>query len=112
MNLPKVMWPLALGLIDAHQHAVTRWLADALVVAVALRNLLWVGTALGAYSPEIWPYVPQLPIEWAALALGTSSWVTQRRRAISRRERLIWAALTTLAVVAAAVLETFGVPHQ
>jgi hypothetical protein len=105
-------WPVALGLTGVQNRRVTRWLADALLAGVLLRNTLWVGSALGAYGPRALPYVPQLPVEWAAIALGASGWLVERKRPLSRRERAVWLAMTALVVLCAAVIETYAVPHQ
>jgi hypothetical protein len=114
LNLPVAAWPLLLGVIDAHRHRLSRRLTDALLVACFARNVLWVGAAIGTYGAALLPYIPQLPLEWAGLALGASSWLVQRRRPliVPLHERLVWLALTAGVLLCAAVLETVAVPHQ
>jgi hypothetical protein len=114
LNLPVAAWPLLLGVIDVHRHRLSRWLADALLLVCFTRNVLWVGAALGTYGARLLPYVPQLPLEWAGLALGASAWLVQRRRPLSvpLHERLVWLGLTAGVLLLAAVLETVAVPHQ
>jgi hypothetical protein len=112
LNLPVATWPLLLGVVDAHRNRFSRRLADMLVLACFTRNVLWVGAALGTYGALLLPYIPQLPLEWAGLALGASAWLVQRRRTITSRERLVWLALIAGVLLCAAVLETVAVPHQ
>jgi hypothetical protein len=114
LNLPVAAWPLLLGVIDAHRHRLSRRLADMLLLGCLTRNVLWVGAALGTYGARLLPYVPQLPLEWAGLALGASAWLVQRRRPLSvpLHERLVWLGLTAGVLLLAAVLETVAVPHQ
>jgi hypothetical protein len=75
-------------------------------------NALPVAAALGAYGAPLMPYIPQLPVEWAGLALGYSSWLVQRERPVSRRERLAWLTLTAAVLTVAAAVETVAVPHR
>lgn len=114
LNLPVAAWPLLLGVIDAHRHRLSRRLADMLLLACFTRNVLWVGAALGTYGAALLAYVPQLPLEWAGLALGASSWLVQRRcpLIVPLHERLVWLASTAGVLLLAAVLETVAVPHQ
>ncbi len=111
-NVPIAAWPLLLGVMGAHRNPRARRIADCLVLACMSGNVLPVGAALGAYGAALLPYIPQLPLEWAGLALGAGSWMVQRRRVVTAREGLVWFALIAVALVAAATLETFGVPHR
>ena len=56
------------------------------------------------------PYIPQLPLEWAGLALGVGAWLLQRRPALTGREGLALLALTACVAARAAVIETVAVP--
>ena len=111
-NVPVAAWPLLLGVVGAHRNRLARRVADALVVAYITANALPVSVALGAYGPPLLPYIPQLPLEWAGLALGASAWLVQRRRALTVREGLLWLALIVCALLCAGALETFAVPHR
>ena len=75
-----------------------------------LANTVPVGAALGAYGGVLVAYVPQLPLEWAAVALGVAAWVTERDGPLGARGRLLWFAAVAWCVLAAAVLETMAVP--
>jgi hypothetical protein len=111
-NTPIAAWPLLLGVIGANRHRLARQLADTLVMACLLVNTLVVGAALGAYGAPLLPYLPQLPLEWAGLALGAGSWLVQRDHEITTRQRLVWLALTAGVLFCAAALETVAVPHR
>lgn len=111
-NIPIASWPLLLGVLGAHRHRLARHLADGLLSACILANTLPVGVALGAYGSALLPYLPQLPVEWAALALGAGGWLVQRRRALTAREGALCTALIACLLLLAAVLETVAVPHR
>jgi hypothetical protein len=111
-NLPITCWPLLLGLTGVQRHRVSRKATDMLVLSCLLVNTLPVGAALAGYGLALIAYVPQLPVEWAALALGYASWPRQRARPMSARERVTWAALLSGLVMLAALLECAGAPHR
>ncbi len=111
-NLPIAAWPLLLGVIGAHHHRLGQKIADTVLLACILVNTLPVGAALGAYGAPLLAYIPQLPIEWAGLALGASAWLLQRRRALTVLEGLALLALTACVLLCAAVIETVAVPHR
>jgi hypothetical protein len=111
-NFPIAAWPVLLGVLGAHRQPRSRHVADALLAGCVSVNVLPVGAAVGAYGPAVLPYLPQLPLEWAALALGASAWMLQRHRAIRVTEGLALAALTGAVLICAAAVETLAVPHQ
>jgi hypothetical protein len=111
-NLPIAAWPLLLGVIGAHHHRLGRKIADGVLLACIIVNTLPVGVALGAYGAPLLPYIPQLPVEWAGLALGASAWLLQRRRALAVPEGLALLTLTACVLLCAAVIETVAVPHR
>jgi hypothetical protein len=111
-NIPLTAWPLLLGPFGAHRSRFQTHLADGLLVACVTVNTLQVAVALDAYGSALLPYVPQLPVEWAAYALGASGWLLQRKHALGARERRRVFALIVCLVVLAAVLETIAVPHR
>jgi hypothetical protein len=111
-NVPIAAWPLLLGVVGAHRHRLGRRVADTLLVACMIVNVLPVGAALGAYGLPLLPYLPQLPLEWAGLALGASAWLAQRKRALALSESLAVLAVLAVVLLAAGVLETVAVPHR
>ena len=110
-NIPIAAWPLLLGPIGAGQKRPLRRVADTLVLACLCANTLPVGFAFGGYGSPLLAYIPQLPVEYAGLAVGYGSWLIQRRRALGGRERVVWLAVTVILLLIAAIVETFAVPH-
>jgi hypothetical protein len=110
-NIPIAAWPLLLGVVSASRQRLAVRTADILVGASMFANTVPVGAALGAYGGAAIAYLPQLPLEWAGLALGYGSWLVQRRRPMDSRERLARLALIAATLVIAATLETAAVPH-
>lgn len=111
-NVPIAAWPLLLGVLGAHRHDLGRRAADAVLAGCIVVNVLPVGAALGAYGPQLIPYVPQLPLEWAGFALGVSAWLLTRRAGLTLAQAITLAALMTGVLLCAGALETFAVPHR
>lgn len=111
-NAPIAAWPLLLGLVGADRHRWTKRLADCLVATCVLVNAVPVGAALATYGNALIAYVPQLPVEWAGIALGAGAWLVQRRGAISARERLLCFCAISALLLYAGALETIAVPRS
>ncbi len=111
-NIPIFSWPLLLGAFGAHRSRFQIRIADGLLAACIFVNTAQVGVGLAAYGWALLPYLPQVPLEWAAAALGVSAWLVQRRRALTVREGFAVFALIVVVLVGAAVLETVAVPHR
>jgi hypothetical protein len=111
-NFPIAAWPVLLGVLGAHQHRLGRQVADVAVLGSLLANTAPVGAAFAAYGAPLLAYVPQLPLEWAGLALGASAWLVQRHGPLTAREGLLLSGLTAIVLLCAAVLETVAVPHR
>lgn len=111
-NIPIFSWPLLLGPFGAHRSRFQTRVADGLLVACIFVNTAQVGVGLGAYGWALLPFLPQVPLEWAAAALGVSAWLVQRRRALTVREGFGVFALIVVVLVCAAALETVVVPHR
>ena len=91
-----------------------RWarIGDAVVATSLLVNAALVGSAIAAYGPALIPYVPQLPVEWAALSLGAGGWLLMRRRPyVPHRYLLRFVPPLAALVLLAAALEVFVTPH-
>jgi hypothetical protein len=111
-NTPIVGWPLLLGIMGAHRHPLARRVADGVLLVCVLLNVLQVGAALGAYGAALLAYIPNVPFEWAGLALGASAWLLQRRCALTVNEGFALLAVIVGVLLCAATLETAGVPHR
>ena len=109
-NIPIASWPLLLGALGADRHRAGRCLADGMLTMSTVVNALPVGAALGAYGTAVLPYLPQLPLEWGALALGASGWLVQRREPLASGEVVGLFGLIAGLLIYAAVTETFAVP--
>lgn len=110
-NLPTAAWPLLLSVVVA-QHRLARLCADALLAVVLIVNTAPVGAALALYGVRLVAFIPQLPVEWAALSLGAASWLSQRKRAMKPRQTLAVLGVIAALVTVAAALETIAVPHR
>ncbi len=110
-NIPIACWPLLLGVLGVHRDRLGRHVADGLLLACMIANTLPVGAAIGAYGTPVLAYLPQLPLEWAGLALGASGWLVQRDRPLSLAGGVSVFALSSVLLFCAAVIETFAPPH-
>ena len=110
-NIETAGWPLLLPLLDAQRRRWSRALADIAVVANLAVNAILVGLALGAYDARLLAYVPQLPLEWAGLAVAPADWWL-RRTDFARGPRLVPLIALVLLLGLAALLETVCVPHR
>jgi hypothetical protein len=104
---PFLLWPLG-----AHHSRHGRRAGDAVVLAVIAANAIPVGIALGRWQSQLISYVPQLPLEWAALILAVSAWLTIRTTTATRHQIAVLGAGTVVLVLAAAALETWATPHR
>lgn len=111
-NIPIACWPLLLGVLGAHHHRLATHVADGVLLACMIINLLPAGAAIGAYGTPVLPYLPQLPFEWGGLALGVSGWLIQRREPLTIRQGAGVFALSVCVLLAAAALETVAAPHR
>jgi hypothetical protein len=83
-----------------------------LLAACVLVNAAPVGLELGGYGTALLAYLPNLPFEWAGLALGVSAWFAQRRSALTPKEGIGVFTVIVCVVLCAAALETFAVPQR
>lgn len=109
-NLRVLAAPYLLAAFRWTQHSRTRTLGDVIVAVVVLENTLAVGLAIGRYGGQLVAYLPQLPLEWAALATSAAAWITARAdRQV--RPLVASAAVTFALTVAAAACEVLLTPH-
>lgn len=109
-NLRLLSVPFGLVVLGFQRNRHGRQFGDLLVGAVVAVNTIRVGLALGRYGNELIPYIPQLPVEWLALALSASAWMTARHGAQpgALRPRALQAFLAT---GGAAAIEALLTPH-
>src|SRR6185312_14246933 len=67
---------------------------------------------LARWRAQLLPYLPQLPIEWAALTVALSAWLLIRTTTPPRRQVAVLAAVTVALLVVAAGLETWCTPRR
>lgn len=113
---------LPYGLLVLRFDAV-RWgrtVGTALLVGVLSVNAIAVGLALGRWQQRLIPYLPHLPLEWAAAGVSASVWAGALARAgdpgtPTQPESWRWCALaaasTLLLLTAAAAAEVLLTPH-
>ena len=111
-NLRVLATPFLLWILGADKSRVGRRAGDVVVLAVIAVNAIPVGIALGRWQSRLIPYVPQLPLEWAALILAVSAWLTIRTSTATRHQVVVLAASSVVLVLAAAALETWLTPHR
>jgi hypothetical protein len=75
-------------------------------------NVLPVGAALGVYRVKLAIYLPHLPLELYAITAGPASWLLVVRGRQSHRQVLAVAMSISAALLGAAFLETWAVPHR
>lgn len=109
-NLPIAGWPIFLPAAGGSRSPRACIVGDALVMGSLAANVALVGAAFGAYGIRVAVFAPQLPVEWAALALGASTWLV-RPAASAGYYRPILVALF-VSVFASASIETYAVPHR
>jgi hypothetical protein len=110
-NVRVLVAPFALGALGVHATRPGRHLADLLVLALIVLNTFNVGIELGRWGLHLVPYVPQLPLECAALTVAASAWLVARNGQAKRRHTCLLAAEVVLLVASAAAVETWCTPH-
>lgn len=105
-------WPLLVAQLGGARIAWARTLTDVALIGNLALNTILVGAALGRYGPPLVPWLPHLPVEWAALAVAASGWLGARSGAIAGGRALASRLVLFLALLlTAAALETYAVPH-
>src|SRR6202011_2314762 len=83
-----------------------------ILTALTAASTIPVGLELGRWQGRLLPYIPQLPLEWAALALALGAWLTTRADQASRRQLVVLAASIAVLLVGAAAIETWCTAHR
>jgi hypothetical protein len=110
------LWPLALVALGWPQLRGARHAGDLLIAGQLLAHGLLVGTALGQH-PQLWRFLPHLPLEWLALAIPAGAWLTARtshdppsRQSEAGRRLPLVAGAALGALLGAAAIETYLAP--
>jgi hypothetical protein len=112
-NLRVVAVPFALVLLGLARTHVGRVVGDLVLLVLAAVSTLTVGLELGRWQGRLIPYVPQLPIEWAALAIALATWLLAcSDHTTSWRQLVPMAVLAAGLLVLAAGIETWCTPHR
>lgn len=117
-NLRVVALPLlgaaALAGLRCHPQPrdTLRGLLDAVLCLSLVANATLLALSLAGYGLQrLAPWLPHLPVEFAALAIALDVYLTARRPgALSTRALPVAAAVCTVALALAAVLETYATP--
>ena len=111
-NLRVLAIPYLLWLLGVPTSRPGRRAGDGAMLIVIALNAIPVGIELGRWRDRLLPYVPQLPLEWAALIVAVSAWLTIRTGTATLRHVALLAGGTAVLVLAAASLETWVTPHR
>jgi hypothetical protein len=104
--------PFLLVALGFPQSRLGRRAGELILTALTAASTIPVGLELGRWQGRLLPYIPQLPLEWAALALALSTWLTARADQASRRQLVVLAASITVLLVGGAAIETWCTPHR
>jgi hypothetical protein len=104
--------PFLLALLGFPSSRAGRLAGDVLVALLVASSAIPVGLELGRWHARLLPYLPQLPLEWAALAVAISAWLAARENHAPARQLAAPAALTLALLILAAALETWATPHH
>jgi len=110
-NVRVAGWPLLFVAIGVHRARWRRQFADILLGCSVVLNASLVGAAVAAGGHRIFPYLPHLPFEWAALATSATGWLLASRSTLSGRQLRALIGCFLLLLALAALLETYAVPH-
>ena len=104
--------PFLLVAFGFTQRRFGRRAGDVIAAALVTASTIPVGLELGRWGARLVPYLPQLPLEWTALALSVHAWVIARPGDITMRQLAPLAAIVLALLAGAAVLETWATPHR
>jgi hypothetical protein len=104
--------PFLLSLLRFADTRAGRLVGDAIIAALAAFSAITVGIALGRWRGRLIPYLPHLPLEWAALITATAAWLLIRAGRVHGRQLLALGSVTAMLLCAAAAVETWATPHR
>ena len=111
-NVRATAWPLVPAALRAQQSCGLRRIVHGAVLISFGANVLPVGAALGVYRLKVTLYLPHLPLELYAITAGANSWLLVARGRYSNTQLAAVAISIGAALLCAAFLETWAVPHR
>jgi hypothetical protein len=111
-NLRVLAAPFLLCLLKFPASRLGRRAGDLLILALAADSVIPVGLELGRWHAKLLPYLPQLPLEWAALTVAITAWLTARHDHMRPRQLAVLATTTAALLAGAASIETWGAPQR
>lgn len=111
-NIRSTGWPLLMLAAGLHCLPALRRVVDVAVIASVAANLVPVGVALATYRLALVPFIPHLPIELWAIATGPACWYLASRGRLRGAGLTFSVVLLVVALVVAAGVETWAVPHH
>jgi hypothetical protein len=111
-NLRVLAAPLLLCLLKFPASRLGRRAGDLLILGLAAANAIPVGLELGRWHTKMLPYLPQLPLEWAALTVAITAWLAARQGHMPARQLAVLGTATALLLAGAASIETWCTPHR
>ena len=107
------MLAVPLMLAAGRWHSVTLHVGVLVLAMLVIANATIVGLALRRYPRRLPRNRPHLPLEDAALAIAAGAWLAHRlpRAGMPAPSLAGAAALTLVAAIAAAIVETYAVAH-
>ena len=114
-NVRVLALPFLLTAFGMHHERWSRYVGDAAVSLVLGANAVQVGLALGRWQGRLLPYLPHLPLEWAAAGIAAGVWLYARTDSDEDdrgRSFVVQAAVTVAALAAAAAMEVLLTPHR
>lgn len=115
-NVRVLAAPLILIAARFARSSGTRIAGDTIIAAILAGNAAMIGLAIGRWEGTLFPYLPQLPLEYLATSTAAGAWLHTRRRAFDGTDaelRVIaaYAATTMLLLAGAATVEVLVTPH-
>jgi hypothetical protein len=114
-NVRVLALPFLLTASGMHHGRWSRHLGDVAVSLVLGANAVEVGLALGRWRGRLLPYLPHLPLEWAAAGIAAGAWLYARTHSDEDdrgRSFVVQIAVTVAALAAAAAMEVLLPPHK
>jgi hypothetical protein len=111
-NVRATAWPLVPVALRAEQSCTLRRIVHGAVLISLGANVLPVGAALGVYRFRVTLYLPHLPLELYAITAGASSWLLVARGRHKNAHLAAVGISIGAALLGAAFLETWAVPHR